>query len=66
MGKRTKNELAPLQRAYSRFIARQEKALLKPCPRCQGQLQREQIHILKCSQCNEEFYVDDLLAGTAK
>jgi len=58
-------ELTPLQKTYSRLYYRQVRALQLPCPYCQAELNRQDISLLVCKQCERFFKVDILLLNLA-
>lgn len=54
-------KLTPLQKEYKRLIERQDQALSVDCPYCQGKLQRENVIVLICINCQNQFFVDELI-----
>jgi len=65
MKKRKADPLKDYQQGYQALLESRHRALNHCCPRCQGILDAENLHEVKCRKCKRTFYVTEILKSAS-
>lgn len=65
MKKKKADPLKAYQQGYQSLLKSRHRALNRKCPRCQGILDAENLHEVKCRKCKRTFFVIEIIKSAS-